>query len=680
MNKFPLLLLATLALPAAAEEIQGVVESVDTTTNVAKIRTATSDIFVNIYNTSAEVQNALRAPEARTSIRKFEIPTEAIGNRTPVSTRANCSELPVSVNDLESIANNSSNMVEFLQKLPKGSLPSFTFVTNSLSLQRGEDKGNGRGIVNRMWPRVLRGSTDGKLSMSFVCDPENPTYGTVEIIHFDDKTNSFKTMEIDFGGPNRTVTPDHRVTHNPQSCVTCHAGSTINGQVSLKPNWPEYFFWSDCQDNRGIQFYGSSDDNMAPGQFRDRIGVSSSRANRECSSDQDQALVAREQEAYPQFREMQKDNPCFNTLPWENAAGVSENHRQYYPYSANAQDMDKNGGMQQDYARRTNTRFTDVYSHLMAKRNFELIKNSREYEKVKYFLAMEEAGCIEDQDRARLRQIMPEIQPTVENPQNPASFSQYSIEQSAPILWNYSQRIGLQPQDWSMEFRDNQSPNYNAVMFYNMFDGDATIFDVTAGNVLADIGTTNPQIRDVANSNLSRGITEVFGEEFSCIDDLGGAVAPSRQGRQDLCTPLREQNERHLASLDLKNITCEECNNRTPAEATPEKTLEQNVAEVLAQASAEQINRGKELMETKGNCMNCHSMEMEILPTEFNFIPGSDEDAESLAILRSQPANFPQTLQQRLVDDADMPPGRNDLTKEDREALRAYILSLIPQR
>lgn len=186
MKTLPLFLLATLSFPALAEEIQGVVESVDTTTNVAKIRTATADIFVNIYNTSAEVQNSLRAPEARTTIRTFDIPTAAIGNRTPVTTRANCSELPVSVNQLEGLANNSSYMVEFLQKLPKGSLPSFTFVTNSLSLQKGEDKGNGRGMVNRMWPRVLRGTTDGKLTMSFVCDPENPTYGTVEIIHFDD--------------------------------------------------------------------------------------------------------------------------------------------------------------------------------------------------------------------------------------------------------------------------------------------------------------------------------------------------------------------------------------------------------------------------------------------------------------------------------------------------------------
>ncbi len=676
--------LAFIILSAQAEVIEGVVESIDPVTNVAKIRSANQDFMVNVYQTLPAVQTTLQSPEARTRIQSFDVPTEAIAQRTPAPVRNDCSELPVSANDLEALAGRSSNMVEFLKNIPQGSLQGFTLVRNSLSLQRGEADANGEGKVSDNWPRALRSSMDGKLTISFVCDPKNPTYGKVEIIHFDDATKEFKTMEIDFGHPSQPpVAPANRVHHNPESCVSCHSGSEINGKVSLKPNWPEYFFWSDCQDNRGIQFYGSADDNMGYG-YRDRLSISSASANTGCSSEQDQAMIDREKAAFQNFRTTQANNECFNTLPWDQAANVREDSRAFYPYSNNAQDIGADGF--QDYALRTNARFTDTYSHLMAERNAGLLKQGKDYDKIKYFIALEESGCWDSSDEAKLKTLMPNL--TIDRTvNNPAPRGQdFSIEATAPVLNSYAKSIGINGKDWTMEFMEQSNPNYNAVMFYGSGQGDAKIFDVTAGNVMRDIASTDPTVAPVVNQNISRGITEVFGPRFSCIDDLGGAVAPSLQGNQELCTALRDANDRNIASFTEiprdSTTACEDC--ETAATPSVPQDLASLAAQMVATYTADQIERGKALVQEggKGACVTCHGPEADQLPTQFQFISSETDPnrEESLAVLRSKPPEFIEKLNKRLLERKNMPPPPMgaDMTDADREAVRAYMMSLVP--
>jgi hypothetical protein len=168
-----------------------------------------------------------------------------------------------------------------------------------------------------MWPRVLRSTIDGKVTVSFVCDEKNPTYGKVEIMYFNDQNKEFKTLELDFGHPKVKAVPlSDRVHHNPTSCISCHGGSKINNTVSLKPNWPEYFFWSDCNPERGIQMYGSSDDNMGPSSFRSRRPANSKDTSG-CGDTNDRSMVEKEKVNFQNFRIKQKDNPCFQSLPWK---------------------------------------------------------------------------------------------------------------------------------------------------------------------------------------------------------------------------------------------------------------------------------------------------------------------------------------------------------------------------
>ena len=139
--------------------------------------------------------------------------------------------------EIESLVTSTKNktMEDFLRSISDDKLPVFTFVTNSLSLQRGRNIGvpetekNGNGQVSPLWPRIIRSSVDGRITMSYVCDKNNPAYGKVEVLSVDPSTGKVSASEWNF---NQTQ-PKQRIHNNPASCISCHAKS--DGQ-SLKFN------------------------------------------------------------------------------------------------------------------------------------------------------------------------------------------------------------------------------------------------------------------------------------------------------------------------------------------------------------------------------------------------------------------------------------------------------------
>lgn len=679
------LLLLSFNLKAQQLETIGVVDSIKK--NEITIRTPREDLVLNLKKLSQETQAQLNSPDAKKNKLTIKYDQSAVIKRTntPMGVRADCSELPTNMDELGDIAKSSTDMLDFLNKIPEGSLQGFTFVTNSLSLHRGVKDANGEGQVSPMWPRVLRTSMDGKITVSFVCDPKNPTFGKVEIIHFDDKEKEFRTTEFDFGHPSgKKVAPQDRIHKDPVSCISCHAGSEFNGKPSLKPNWPEYFQWSDCQDDRGIQVYGGNDDNMEPGALR---AVGTNGKFKGCDNLKSSEATYKEQKNYKKFRDLQKNNACFNSLPWPDKSKDPGSFfgkwtYDYYPYAKRSAErvydpknpLDDTGLL--NYSLRTNFRLTDTYSHLMSQRIAGLLKKSPDYDAIKYLLVMEQTECSIPDDMLRdIASVMPGFDFNMELQHN-------SNLDYTPILARFSKHAGLKPVDWTMEFQEKKNSDYNSAMPNDEgMGGDLKIQDVVGGEILKDIAQTNKVFANAPKDALTRGVTRAFGEKFSCIDDLGGRVIPSPKSKEfkgKMCELLKKESEKNIKAIKERQAACHDCKKlETPALNTKLSTAVDNV---VVKINNDQIARGKKLVEadSKGKCVTCHSASVDMLPKDFRFIPSEKDKnkAESVAILKARRDEIAKKIEHRLIKTKTMPPTDNNLTDQDREDIKAYLLSV----
>jgi hypothetical protein len=557
--------------------------------------------------------------------------------------RANCSEKQTSMDELDQIAKKSLNMLDFLKSIPKDTLPSFTFITNSLSLHRGVKDASGEGQVSPMWPRAIRSSFDGKITISFVCDPKNITYGKVEIIHFDDNQKVLKTTEYDFGNSKNAVLPSDRIHKDPISCTSCHGGSEVNGKATLKYNWPEYSNWSDCKENRGIQIYGGLDDTMGVGTY---LG---SYYRDGCNYELSAAQLSREKINFQKFREMQKNNSCFNTLPWENGNFETPENKAVYPYVneltlANAQNLSV----------RSNLRFTTAYAKITSEKMAKMFKESKDYEKIKYFLVMDQSRCLKEEDIKDLKELFPEIH------------YQASNNWVQKLMKDYGATFGLQDTDWSMEFKKDATANYNI--------GYGSLGLLVSSVILEDIGETNKNIKKIIPEML-RG-DDYSNSKFACLMNSFKTFNRSEY----MCGVLREENKKNIERLQLAS-RCKET--AVSSLITPLKQLDNSVQVVVRKLNEDKIAEGKKLVEAdgKGKCVTCHSSSVDRLPKDFRFIP-SDKDPkkqDSLNLLQTRSLELSQKIEYRLIKTKTMPPIENSLTDTDRESIQAYLLSLMSQ-
>ncbi|MEA9356463.1 c-type cytochrome [Bacteriovorax sp. PP10] len=691
MKIFLFLFLLHTCFRLSAQEIEtsGFVESFNKKTfgaSTIKIRTPQKNIELNYDKLDKETQKRLTDPSAKKIKQTFKYNKAAVikESNPPMGLRNDCSEMPVSMGEIEDIAKNSTDMVDFLKKIPEGSLQGFTFVTNSLSLHRGQKDANGEGQVSSMWPRVLRTSMDGKTTVSFVCDPKNPSYGKVEIINFDDKEKAFKTTEIDFGHPTGAkVAPADRVHKDPVSCISCHAGSEVNGKAGLKPNWPEYYQWSDCKSDRNIQMYGGNDDNMEQGQYR-KNGLYSRQDD--CSNEDFRSSTEREQTDYLKFREKQKNNACFNSLPWpdqtrdEGSVEAQNWTHKYYPYMASSLKVGsdpsdpKNVEGILNISMRSNLRLTFTYSYLMAQKIAADLRKNPNYNAVKYALAMEQAGC--EIDKSLYQQMKDLLSLKGDDP------DAQSIEVNTPWTKAFADKSGLKNSDWNMEFNDKykNKADYNSAIPGNT--SNLKITDAVGGEILKDLSQSNPIFANADQEMISKGAQKAFGAKYSCIDELGGGIDPKMDskkfGNGKLCALLAKENEKALKNYKEAQVVCENCNKVDTPKVS--KDLSDSLEVIVSKLTTEQIARGKKLVEadSKGKCVTCHSASVDLLPKDFRFIP-SEKDAnkaESVAIIRARKDEIAKKIENRLIKNKTMPPMENELTDQDRQDVKAYLLSI----
>lgn len=666
-------LVVTFNIVASAEELRLVgVASKDPDDMVSDkiiVRTAHDNFVIDPKKLSAEARRSLTSPTAGSSIQTFNVPSSAVASRAPakiafstnageqieadVEIRGNCSELPVSVGDLTQLATKSTDMLDFLNKIPEGSLQGFTFVTNSLSLHRP---------VSPTWPRVLRMSMDGKTTISFVCDPKNPTYGKVEILHFDDATNQLKATEIDFGNPQNPVPRNERVHSNPQNCASCHAGSNIGGATSLKHVWPEYFQWSDCRADRGIRIYGGNDDNMEPGKYRYTEGFPS-KARSGCTPEDDAATTAQEQKDFENFRAVQKENACFNTLPWPKIPKGKENEAPYskfkkYPYASDGLEFGDGSGYM-----RTNMRITETYARLLAKRIFGAMKRSPEFDRLKYVVAMESL-CPTDEAIPRLAA---KFFPGLDSKSKAAGAYDNDPSKASPLLYELGRRSGLSATDWTMEFREKDVARYET--------GSFGVDKLVAGLMAKEF--ENGYEDELDYQRVARNLG--MGKAFSCLDEIASPPFPFMAKK--LCTMLKSRAESALATTEAKG-PCLHCATSPALPSVGLDTLKTASAAAKDILDLQAIDRGRALVEedSKGKCVRCHSASATTLPLDFRFIPSVKDPKreESIALLRTRAKeDLLDRFERRLITEKSMPPMANDLTDNDRRDIRAYLRSLI---
>ncbi len=643
-----ILILTLFCSASRAEKLTGTVTNVTPGRSVA-FRDANTNFIFNWAELPANARALLSNPESKSRIIEVDVPSHAITTRirTPQGLRSDCSELPMSMDELEKIIDspNVNGTVDFLRALPEGTFEGYTFVTNSLSAQRGE----GESRVRPMWPRVLRTNATGSITFSWTCDPNSETYNQVELLYVENGELKARSYELD--KPAGTRGPAGRIDPNPTSCATCHStGVPINGRLSMKHIWPEYFSWSDCKDNRGIQMYGSFDDAMAPGEQRAREASHPMHFPEGCGGEADVAFNERHKREFNQFRELQKDNPCYNLLPKpENPSeAVDGLSYAYYPYHAVKRDNDI--GLS-DYSLETNTRFTDMYAHHNSQRILKLLQESPDYEKLKYYLVMEEAGCLVSEDYMMVKRLVPQL-PLLDDEEY---LRQQDPRNDQKLLYTFSLYAGLRAADWSLAYSSNTDynvPSYNAVMPADTRSRDLSTSDVVAGLMLQELAKGNSSLKGPAESAITRGIEQQFGGRHACIDKLGGGISNSVKGHdEDLCKALRAANEAHV-----RECLREQCGTTTleagtsSLQAAVTISIVEQIREDMAKADATELNasieRGRAIVQSptgKGHCVNCHSRtesNAATRPNRFLFVPGenlsSDEQDRSIRILRQR--------------------------------------------
>ncbi|MFZ4713298.1 MAG: c-type cytochrome [Bacteriovoracaceae bacterium] len=684
-------LLQLFSLSVLGQTYQGVVTKIEN--NDVYFRDGAKDVILDQTKLDETSLNKIKSKTATSKIFSITPPNDSIKMvaEVPLGIRPDCSELPYSVEDLVSIANDKSvtDINGFLEKIPQGAMQSFTLVANSLSAQKGE----GDSRVRPEYPRVLRTTMDGKVTMSYTCDPKSETYGNVEIIYFDDASKKLKTMSLKINAAQGEGS-GKRVERNPESCLKCHSNGKVNEEPFIKYNWQEYFVWGDCKENRSTVVYGMDDDGMKQNEVRYRKSSHRDLAPKDCNKADNKAAHNRQIEQYKNFRIQQKDNPCYSQLPWpkqqnpqlKNELGLGYNDYSMYPYAAGSPQTfytsQKDKRYILDYRQRTNLRFNDTYGHLLSKSIAGAISKNPNYAKVKNILLQQLLGCISARKgKKEIQKYLPDFKLLSHKGHK------YDEASGSRLLFSFGAYAGLQPGDWTMNFGNKDVSSYRAAIANQRnIIGDLQITDVVAGELLAEAGKNDLELQKLApNGFTSKGVEDFFGKSFSCLDELGGGIKAEVK-KQEMCYLLEERQKKVIAN---KN-DCVECDNNDLEKNTNQKETKlysnflKSMKEIKDQSFKDSVKRGETLLHNKEfGCISCHSYsnKSDITRSDpYAFIPNKDTDTKvqeassKIWVDRNKdPAFFAQIKDKILVTKSMPYVGGEKLSQQDREDLVNYL-------
>jgi hypothetical protein len=592
----------------------------------------------------------------------------AYETKPPAGISPDCNEKPLNANALISLSQKSTtfDQINFLKKIPTGTLQTFTLIEKSESAQKTG--------ISADWPGVIRMREDGKVVIRYTCDRQSPVYNTVEMMTFDDASATFHFTDIDFRKP-----PSQRVTVDSTNCLKCHnpKNSLV---VDPRPNWNSY--------NRWPGTFGSFDDQIFDQATLDQM------LNKDGTPKSDYfatlvgslyrkeitiADLLHESEDFQSFQKNHRQDPCYQSLPWPTSAAPPYRN---YPYS----EVSTFHG--QNYYARPNLKITDVFTHLLAKRLARKIKASPTYELLKYMSLFEIHRCseeedgtnphgIKDQELALIRKILPEYTLPADgfDPEDSKSTWLYGVTAAAND-W--------QPQDWTMFFGDHEETIYGAGIArppgFAGGGGDVDLIELVTADLTFAALQKDPELARFAK--LGRGVALQFGPQFSCIDDLGGILMMNEQEEDNFCDLLipkektflsqftDEKIQRlraHLASdrVARSKLPCYHCDESFSAGVFTQKLGDS------IQDDPAMIARGEAVV--KNTCMQCHSSD-----GAYDHL-GFFKDETTLLERMTKNPDLPHQIQMRLNStDSPMPPAGN-MDQHLREDVEAYLLHLQSQ-
>jgi hypothetical protein len=510
--------------------------------------------------------------------------------------KTDCTEKQLSSSELLKIVSSTkvSSQEDLLRNIPPGTMQNYTLVYASQSRQKEG--------VSKDWPRVIRWSSDGKTVMAYTCNKKSPSYGKVELQIFDDDQNKFTYKEVTWTKSSRPV---HHIDSSQKNCKKCHGDSDY-----LRPNWDNYPDWP------GV--YGSRDNYLD-----DTIRLP-------YSESKDTVLEAK---AFRHFKKIQKNNPCYSTLP--------HSHNWRYPYGNYEIDkpfVEGKPRYEGGYKFEPNFRFNDVQGRLLGQQMATRFSNFDEFEKMKFLLLKESVRCAYSKGEENF--ILDRF-PGLVGKLNTPSESDESPQTSTPLLYAYGNKNGVKMQDWTMKFSPT-TDQYST--------GNIGISTLTGDAIFNNLTKTDSIIKGI--SNKFRPTPYYDSPEMACVTRVADRLKERMQNNVGFCDLLSKKFEN--ANKD-KNV------------CGPSDELQPLKGIRRALTPSEPLNPGYEYIQNK--CITCH---------------GGDFGPNGI-LPESQLARLPELtklLQKRLSSndlDYRMPLGGPPLSKQEKELIINFLTSKTKQ-
>lgn len=411
--------------------------------------------------------------------------------------KPNCSEAPFNYSDYRKIVDSRDvrTKADFLNKLPSDVLQKFTFITKSDSLQR-------HGVTEKR-PRVMRFRTDGKFMLTYTTEKMQNQPDTIEAIFFDDATRKFNFIHTEFLTED-DINPQHRTKTilNPKSCMGCHGGQ------DPRPNWAQYDKWKGTF-GQNDDFLGALGDTVEPVQ-------------------------------YATMRKELANTPELSTLPWPHR---SSDDFELYPYI--------NVNKLMNYNSRPNAHFTIVQSRLNAQRLARKFSEAPQAHKYQWSLLAHSLGC--DDFKSGAESPNPILQSLIKtNAKEIQKYESdfqiyYGTKKSSRILYELGIALGFYTSDWSLRFNLKPLPGFEKFTTAQWELKDLIESVLFNEAVKKDPRLDYYEVRYNLMSNL-------FGEHFTCVDDVADRLWLTKKNKAPICKILTEQANNEIKAIQKSDI------------------------------------------------------------------------------------------------------------------------------
>jgi hypothetical protein len=448
------------------------------------------------------------------------------------STPPVCEEPKFTVDDFKDVIRNAKSKEEAVCSFPPGVMSKFTLVYDSKSLQAPG--------TNKTYPRVIRTTADGKFSFSYTCNPdenENPNLNKFEVIFQNEETKDNEFFSVDF-----KKAPGDRMHENSKSCIGCHQ--------NRKHIWADYPNWEGT--------YGSNDDILDPNDP--------------------------ETKDYLAFREANKDNPCYQCLPWpepKKGDQAAEDRLSVYPYTKY--------GKHANYNFRPNSTMSFIYGTENARRILRKAKKNPQWENLKYITLMSSIpGCIPS--------LMKENLPVDDI--NRAEELQFRGEKE---FFAVLKQLGVEDKDWSI--RLNREGEEVETASYNLNGGNVVQApQIIQAEMLKELAAEDNNYKSFLHFEKAQQRTANYGDDMKCFDDWGDRLLLKAGEKAMLCKMLWTKVKEEGGFDKEYFAQARHCWDNPTAEIKRDGLIA-NVGKIVGPTMSA-VDRGEKVF--KDRCLRCH--------------------------------------------------------------------------